>query len=107
MKISYNWLREYIDIDHSPEELADILTNIGLEVEGIESFESIRGGLKGCVIGEVICCEKHPDADKLSIAKVNIGKNDLLNIVCGAPKTYHSGYKNPGRAFRRNDLRRR
>jgi phenylalanyl-tRNA synthetase beta chain len=85
MKISYNWLREYIDIDHSPEELADILTNIGLEVEGIESFESIRGGLKGCVIGEVICCEKHPDADKLSIAKVNIGKNDLLNIVCGAP----------------------
>ncbi|KPK82743.1 MAG: phenylalanyl-tRNA synthetase subunit beta [Bacteroides sp. SM23_62_1] len=85
MNISYNWLKEYISLDHSPEELADILTNIGLEVEGIESIESISGGLQGCVIGEVIACETHPGADKLSIAKVDIGKKNLSNIVCGAP----------------------
>ena len=85
MKISYNWLKDYIDIDLNPSELANILTNIGLEVEGIEIFESIRGGLRGCVIGEVITCEKHPDADRLSVVTVDIGKRKLLNIVCGAP----------------------
>lgn len=85
MKISFNWLKEYININLRPEVLANILTNIGLEVEGTESFESIRGGLKGCVVGEVISCEKHPDADKLSVTTVDIGKKDLLNIVCGAP----------------------
>lgn len=85
MKISYNWLKEYIDIDLSPTELANILTNIGLEVEGTELFESIRGGLRGCVVGEVISCKKHPDADRLSIVTVDIGKRNLLNIVCGAP----------------------
>ncbi len=85
MKISYNWLKEYIKINLDPEDLATILTNIGLEVEGTEIFQSIRGGLKGCVVGEVISCEKHSNADKLSVAIVDVGGQDLLNIVCGAP----------------------
>jgi len=85
MKISYNWLKEYISISQSPAELGDILTNIGLEVEGIEEIESVRGGLKGCVIGRVKTCEKHPDADKLSLTKVDIGGERDLDIVCGAP----------------------
>ena len=85
MKISLNWLKEYIDISHSTKELADILTAIGLEVEGIESYESVRGGLVGCVIGKVITCEKHPDADRLSLTTVDIGQGELLPIVCGAP----------------------
>ena len=85
MKISLNWLKEYIDITHSPKELADILTAIGLEVEGIETFESVKGGLQGCIIGEVITCEKHPDADRLSLTTVDIGQGDHLHIVCGAP----------------------
>lgn len=85
MKISYNWLKEYIDIDNSPEELAEIMTNIGLEVSDIEMFSSVKGGLEGFVIGEVTECEKHPDADKLSVTKVNIGEKTELDIVCGAP----------------------
>ncbi len=85
MKISYNWLKEYITIGQSPAELGDILTNIGLEVEGIEQVESVRGGLKGCIIGRVKSCKKHPDADKLSLAKVDIGGKKDLDIVCGAP----------------------
>ncbi len=85
MKISYNWLKEYITISQSPAELGDILTNIGLEVEGIEEIESVRGGLRGCFIGRVKSCEKHPDADKLSLTKVDIGGERDLDIVCGAP----------------------
>ena len=85
MKISYNWLKEYIDIDHAPGEIAEILTNIGLEVEGMETFETVRGGLKGCFIGEVLSCKKHPNADKLSITTVDIGEREPLPIVCGAP----------------------
>lgn len=85
MKISYNWLKTLIDIDLTPEQVDEYLTSSGLEVEGIESFESVKGGLKGIVIGEVIEKEKHPDADKLSITKVNVGGPELLNIVCGAP----------------------
>ncbi|MBN2523967.1 MAG: phenylalanine--tRNA ligase subunit beta [Bacteroidales bacterium] len=85
MKISYNWLNDYIDIDVDPNKLADILTNIGLEVEGIEQFEEVRGGMKGLIIGEVLTCEKHPNADKLSITTVNTGKGNPLKIVCGAP----------------------
>ena len=85
MKISYNWLKDYISISQSPAELGDILTNIGLEVEGIEEIESVRGGLKGCVIGRVRTCGKHPDADKLSLAKVDVGGERDLDIVCGAP----------------------
>lgn len=85
MKISYNQLKQYIDININPVELAEILTDIGLEVEGIEEFESIKGGLEGLVIGEVKSCEKHPNADKLSITTVDIGTKDILPIVCGAP----------------------
>jgi phenylalanyl-tRNA synthetase beta chain len=85
MKISFNWLKEYIDIDLKPEDVAKILTNTGLEVEGIEKFESVKGGLKGVVIGHVKACTRHPDADKLSLTAVDIGNNIVLPIVCGAP----------------------
>lgn len=85
MKISYNWLKSYINIDKSPTELADILTNTGLEVEKVEQFESVKGGLEGFVVGKVLSKEKHPNADKLSLTKVDIGTGDILSIVCGAP----------------------
>jgi phenylalanyl-tRNA synthetase beta chain len=85
MKISYSWLKTLINIDLTPQQIDEYLTSSGLEVEGIEAFEMIKGGLKGIVIGEVVEKEKHPDADKLSITKVNIGGTELLNIVCGAP----------------------
>jgi phenylalanyl-tRNA synthetase beta chain len=85
MKISYNWLKQYIQPIPSPEECAKILTDTGLEVEGTETFESVKGGLKGLVIGEVLECEKHPNADRLSITKVNVGAAEHLQIVCGAP----------------------
>jgi phenylalanyl-tRNA synthetase beta chain len=84
MKISYNWLKEYIDIDLPAEKVAEMLTFCGLEVESIEPFESIKGGLNGLVVGEVITKEKHPDADKLSLTTVNVGTENLLQIVCGA-----------------------
>ncbi len=85
MKISYNWLKEYIDTDLSLQEVTKILTGIGLEVESIEPYESVRGGLEGIVIGEVVSCRKHPDADKLTVTEVNVGTGKLLQIVCGAP----------------------
>jgi len=85
MKISYNWIKQYLDIDNSPAELSEILTNIGLEVEGMEDWVSIEGGLEGIIIGEVTECNPHPNADKLSITKVDIGLNEPLHIVCGAP----------------------
>ena len=85
MKISYNWLKRYIDFDMEAEELSILLTNSGLEVEGIEKFQSVKGGLEGLVIGEVITCEKHPNADKLSVTTVNVGGDRPLPIVCGAP----------------------
>ncbi len=85
MTISYNWLSEYLPDTVEPEKLSKILTSIGLEVESMEPFEAIKGGLKGLVIGEVMECEKHPDADKLSLTKVNIGSGEPLQIVCGAP----------------------
>ncbi|TVP51218.1 MAG: phenylalanine--tRNA ligase subunit beta [Mongoliibacter sp.] len=84
MKISINRLKDYIKLEQSPEEIADLLTGSGLEVEGIELFESIKGGLEGIVIGEVITCEKHPNADKLSKTTVDIG-DQIVPIVCGAP----------------------
>jgi phenylalanyl-tRNA synthetase beta chain len=85
MKISYNWLKNYINTDLPPEEAGKLLTGCGLEVESIEKTETIKGGLQGMVIGEVKTKEKHPDADKLSLTTVDIGKGELLNIVCGAP----------------------
>jgi phenylalanyl-tRNA synthetase beta chain len=85
MKISYNWLKDYLNIDIEPEKLSVILTGIGLEVEALEEWESVKGGLKGVVIGEVLTCAKHPDADKLSVTTVNTGSGVPLHIVCGAP----------------------
>ncbi len=84
MKISYNWLKTLINIDIDANEVAKLLTASGLEVESTEAFESVKGGLKGIVVGEVIEKVKHPEADKLSLTKVNVGGSDLLNIVCGA-----------------------
>ncbi len=85
MKISYNWLKQYINTDLPAETVATMLTDCGLEVEGIERNETIKGGLKGVVVGEVKTKEKHPDADRLSITTVDVGTGTLLNIVCGAP----------------------
>ena len=85
MKISYNWLKEYVDVNLPAEELADLLTDIGLEVEGIEKYESIKGGLEGFVVGFVKTAEKHPNADKLKVTTVDVGGDEDLQIVCGAP----------------------
>lgn len=85
MKISYNWLCKYLPIRIEPEKLSRILTSIGLEVESLEKYESIKGGMHSLLIGEIMECEKHPNADKLKITKVNIGGKELLQIVCGAP----------------------
>ncbi len=85
MKISYNWLKRYLLCDLSPQEMAALLTESGLEVESLEKVESVKGGLKGVVVGEVITCEKHPDSDHLSLTTVNIGNGQVLPIVCGAP----------------------
>ncbi len=83
MKISYNWLRTYIQTELTPEEMSEILTQTGLEVEGIEKIEAVKGGLEGVIVGEVLTCEKHPDADKLKVTSVDIG-TEILQIVCGA-----------------------
>lgn len=85
MKISYNWLKQYVNFNLTPNDLGEVLTGIGLEVEDIHPFQSVQGGLKNVVIGEVIDCSKHPDADKLSVTKVDVGSGELLQIVCGAP----------------------
>lgn len=84
MKISYNWLKQYVDTDLSPEEMGKILTDTGLEVEGINKIEAVKGGLEGVFIGEVLTCEKHPDADRLKVTTVSVG-DEPLQIVCGAP----------------------
>src|SRR5882672_2843884 len=91
MTISYNWLCEYLPdneeglrVKPSTNELSKILTSIGLEVESISKYESVKGSLGGLIIGEVISCEQHPNADKLKLTKVNIGQPELLQIVCGA-----------------------
>jgi len=85
MKISYNWLKDYLKIDLDPHKVAQILTGIGLEIEGTEEWVSVKGGLEGVVIGQVLTCKKHPDADKLSVTTVDIGNPEPLLIVCGAP----------------------
>lgn len=85
MTISYNWLSEYLPETIEPEKLSKILTSIGLEVESLEKYQSIKGGLEGLVIGEVLTCEQHPNADKLKLTKVSIGSGEPLQIVCGAP----------------------
>jgi phenylalanyl-tRNA synthetase beta chain len=85
MRVSLNWLRDYIKTDLSAAEIAAILTDTGLEVEKVETFESVPGGLKGVVVGKVMEVSAHPDADRLRITKVDVGAGDLLQIVCGAP----------------------
>lgn len=85
MKISYNWLKNYVNIDLPAEETARLLTDAGLEVEGIEKHETVKGGLEGMVIGEVKTRDKHPGADRLSVTTVDVGGSELLHIVCGAP----------------------
>lgn len=85
MKISYKWLKELIDITETPEETGRLLTGTGLEVESIEEIESIKGGLQGVVIGTVLTCEKHPEADRLKNTTVDVGEENPLSIVCGAP----------------------
>ena len=85
MKISYSWLKDYIKLEQSPEEICDILTQTGLEVGGLEEVETVKGGLEGLVIGEVLTCESHPNSDHLSKTIVNVGNGEPLPIVCGAP----------------------
>jgi phenylalanyl-tRNA synthetase beta chain len=85
MTISYNWLCDYLPVKVDPEKLSRILTSIGLEVESLEKYEAVKGGLKGLVIGEVLECSPHPNADKLTLTKVNTGGPEPLSIVCGAP----------------------
>jgi phenylalanyl-tRNA synthetase beta chain len=85
MKISLNWLKTFINFELENESLKDLLTDIGLEVEGEEVYESLPGGLKGLVVAEVLTCVLHPDADKLQITTVSIGEGDPMQVVCGAP----------------------
>ena len=85
MNISYNWLKQFLKIDWDSHQTAELLTDLGLEVEGITSYESIKGGLKGIVVGHVLTCEQHPNADRLKLTTVDIGTGEPIQIVCGAP----------------------
>ncbi|WP_271405038.1 phenylalanine--tRNA ligase subunit beta [Tenacibaculum soleae] len=94
MKISYNWLRQFLQTDWEAEKTGELLTDLGLEVEGIETVESIKGSLKGIVVGEVKTCVKHPNADKLKVTTVDLGDGKPVQIVCGAPNV-DAGQKVP------------
>ncbi|MBT8319666.1 MAG: phenylalanine--tRNA ligase subunit beta [Gramella sp.] len=85
MKISYNWLKQFIKLPETAEKTGELLTDLGLEVEGIASFQSIKGGLEGVVVGHVLSCEPHPNADRLKLTKINLGNGEEVQIVCGAP----------------------
>ena len=85
MKISYNWLKDYLECDLAPEAVAEALTSIGLEVDSLEQIEEIPGGLKGVIVAEVVECVEHPDSDHLHVTKLNTGEPELLQVVCGAP----------------------
>ena len=85
MKISYNWLKQFLQVEWNPEKTGELLTDLGLEVEGIETKESIKGSLAGVVVGEVITCKQHPNADRLKITTVDLGDGEPVQIVCGAP----------------------
>ncbi|KAA6301868.1 MAG: Phenylalanine--tRNA ligase beta subunit [Candidatus Ordinivivax streblomastigis] len=85
MNISYNWLKEYLSFDLTPQQLSDALTSIGLETGGIEEVETIKGGLKGLAVGHVLTCEAHPNSDHLHVTTVDLGNGEPLQIVCGAP----------------------
>lgn len=94
MKISYSWLKQFLQIDWEASRTGELLTDLGLEVEGIETRESIKGGLKGIVIGKVLTCIQHPNADRLKITTVDLGSGDPVQIVCGAPNV-EAGQKVP------------
>ncbi len=85
MNVSYNWLKEYVDFNMSAQEVADALTSIGLEVDGVEEVQSIKGGLQGIVVGQVLTCEAHPNSDHMHVCMVDIAQGDPVQIVCGAP----------------------
>ncbi len=85
MKVSYNWIKQFIPVTLEVQKAAEILTSTGLEVEGVEPFESVKGGLKGVVVGHVLTCEQHPTADRLKVTTVDIGEENPVQIVCGAP----------------------
>ncbi len=85
MKLSYNWLKDYLESDLTPQQIADAMTAIGIEVDSVEEQEEIPGGLEGVVVAEVIECEPHPDSDHLHVTKVNDGTGEPLTVVCGAP----------------------
>ena len=85
MKISYNWLKQFIQVKQDAVKTGELLTDLGLEVEGIEAFQSVKGGLSGVVVGHVLSCEQHANADKLKVTKVDIGEAEPVQIVCGAP----------------------
>lgn len=85
MQISYNWLKQFIKLDWDSKKTSELLTDLGLEVEGIDRYESVKGGLKGIVVGHVLTCEQHPNADKLKLTTVDIGLEHPVQIVCGAP----------------------
>ena len=84
MNISYNWLKEYVNFDLTPEQVAAALTSIGLETGEVEEVQSIKGGLEGLVIGKVLTCEPHPNSDHMHITTVDLGQGDPVQIVCGA-----------------------
>lgn len=84
MNISYKWLKEYVDFSLSPNEVADALTSIGLEVDGVEEVQAIKGGLRGLVVGHVLTCEPHPNSDHMHICSVDLGGEVPVQIVCGA-----------------------
>ncbi|WP_299886376.1 phenylalanine--tRNA ligase subunit beta [uncultured Lacinutrix sp.] len=85
MKISYNWIKQFLKLDWTPEQTSELLTDLGLEVEGLDTYQSVKGGLQGVVVGEVLTCKQHDNADKLKVTTVNIGSGEPLQIVCGAP----------------------
>ena len=85
MKVSHNWLQKYLKTNISLEKQLELLTDLGLEVEGTSTFESIKGSLNGVIVGEVISCDPHPNADRLRVTQVNLGTEENVQIVCGAP----------------------
>ena len=85
MKISYNWLKQFINTDWDAKQTGELLTDLGLEIEGITPFSSVPGGLKGIVVGHVLSCEQHQNADRLKVTKVDLGADEIVQIVCGAP----------------------
>ena len=85
MNISYKWLKEYVDFDMTAQEVADALTSEGLEVDGVEEVQAIKGGLEGLVVGHVLSCEPHPNSDHMHICQVDLGQEAPQQIVCGAP----------------------